>query len=324
MGKRIVYQIARWDEEWESARSQRLDKDGNVICGIDSCSHAYTPNKQHGDRFIALMKHPDGLEAYGLFSFLAGMCSLQRMPRHGFLTLSGDPKSYAHTPRDMGNMTFKSTKTIEKLLKVLISDNVGWIKTCVVDEETHVQDTLKVHAVSFEKPLDDENEIKNKDDDEEREHAVAVFMDQLGLDPDDATRKAPAEVLRRQIENFRARKTPPDNPKGWFAAAVRHDYSLSDRARKAREKLELRQRAKARETRNLKAEQEVADKERAADQWLARLTSEQRERYVKITLDAMDEKSKEFIKIRDPMKNHAFGRMMYAQFLKVDNAGGSG
>lgn len=113
----ITYQIKDWDSNFENNKSrERLQ-----------CSFVCVPNKQHGMSFSRIMAEEDGAMIYGIWQLIIGACSQQKNPRNGWLTQDGYQTGTAWVPSDLALKFRRPVTEIERSLKVLSSEVIGWI-----------------------------------------------------------------------------------------------------------------------------------------------------------------------------------------------------
>lgn len=113
----ITYQILDWDLHFENNKSREREK----------CSFCCVPNKQDGLGYGMLLSEPDGEALYGAFVAVVLIASKQKR-RKGYLTANGLPGECPLSARQLAvKCRFKDT-TIERMLKVCSSPDIGWVK----------------------------------------------------------------------------------------------------------------------------------------------------------------------------------------------------
>ncbi len=144
----IVYQIAGWNEHFESATSRR----------IEHPSHCYMLNKQHGLGMARIMAHPASAAMFGIWCWIAQSCSQQAglgkngkgIRRAGWLTDNGHaptasqmrPDCVQHEPvvEDLGTPWTADDLAVKfRLPEPLVVDalalfcKIGWMKRMDVE-----------------------------------------------------------------------------------------------------------------------------------------------------------------------------------------------
>lgn len=118
-----IYRIKGWTDNFESSRSKE----------IDSCTHIYMPNKQHGMGFTHILSQPDGPGVFGIWTLIAQGCSLQTKPRNGWMTDNGTKTGKPWTVQSMSLRWRAKAAIIERALEILTSEDVGWIEVIETD-----------------------------------------------------------------------------------------------------------------------------------------------------------------------------------------------
>lgn len=111
-------QVVDWNKHFENNKS-RL---------VDECSFVCVPNKQHGFGLTRVLSEPDGAAIYGVWCLILGVCSRQRKPREGYLTVDGRPDGASLVSSDLALNWRRTVIEVERAISFLSSDKVGWIK----------------------------------------------------------------------------------------------------------------------------------------------------------------------------------------------------
>ncbi len=157
----MKYQIADWDAYFENNKSRERER----------CSFCCIPNKQDGLGYGLLMAEPDGEALYGAFVAVVLIASKQKV-RKGWLTATGLPAECPLTARQLSvKCRFKDT-TIQRMLDVVSSNEIGWIKAFPDD---HPKRPSSADAVPAECPPSALEE-KRREEKEEKRREVAVAI----------------------------------------------------------------------------------------------------------------------------------------------------
>ena len=111
-----LYQIKDWNEHFENNKSREREK----------CSFCCVPNKQDGLGYGSLLSMPDGEAMYGAFVAVVLVCSKHKQ-RKGWITDNGMHDGCPLTARQLSVKCRFSAETIQKMLDVISSNEVGWI-----------------------------------------------------------------------------------------------------------------------------------------------------------------------------------------------------
>jgi len=118
----IRYRIKDWNAHFENNKSREREK----------CSFCCIPNKQDGLGYGMLLRMENGEAIYGAFVAILLVASKQKK-RSGWLTANGLPGECPLTARQLSVKCQFSEKTIQKMLKVVSSNEIGWIEAVSID-----------------------------------------------------------------------------------------------------------------------------------------------------------------------------------------------
>jgi hypothetical protein len=222
-----LYQIKDWDAHFENSKSREREK----------CSFCCLPNKQDGLGYGLLLRHERGEALYGAFVAVVLVASKQKR-RNGWLTDTGMPAGCPLTARQLSIKTNFAEKTIEEMLEVVSSNEIGWIVISEAPSKT----------VPAECPPSALERREEKERNEEKEAVVFLIYDAYPLKVAkpkalEAIRKAlKKETPARLIERTRAYAAVRGddlsyvpNPATWFnAERYNDDPSTWVRAQKPR------------------------------------------------------------------------------------------
>jgi hypothetical protein len=108
----VVYSIRDWDEHFECSQSRKVRK---------ALTWVSTPCKHDGKSFRRLMLMQDGVEIYGTWILIVQVAA--KCPTRGVLADSDGPL----TAEDLAIKTGCPIEKFDKALKVLSSQQIGWI-----------------------------------------------------------------------------------------------------------------------------------------------------------------------------------------------------
>lgn len=114
----MLYRVRNWDGNFENNRTRQ----------IECCTHVWVPNKQHGLGFTYLLSQKDGAAVIGIWYLIVEACSLQKLPREGYLTDTGKPDGRVWTAKTLALRWRRPVSEIERALELLSSEDVGWIE----------------------------------------------------------------------------------------------------------------------------------------------------------------------------------------------------
>jgi hypothetical protein len=113
----MPYQVQKWDATFENHKSRERDR----------CQYVCVPNRR-GLSLAFLLAEPDGTAILGCFELLIKALSCQCRPRGGWLTDNGHSTGRAWAPSDLAMMFGRPVAEFDRMLKVLSTDRIGWIK----------------------------------------------------------------------------------------------------------------------------------------------------------------------------------------------------
>lgn len=134
-----AYRVKEWDDHFENAKSRTYEKK----------SWTAMPNKHHGLGLKRMLAEPDGLALFGLWCLIVQACSRHGLPRDGWLTADGRPRSAPWRHSDMALMWGRPIADIERGLAFLVDPEQGWMEL-IAPPPAHPAD---IPAVSVEHPL---------------------------------------------------------------------------------------------------------------------------------------------------------------------------
>lgn len=114
----IVYQIRDWNDNFENSKSREYDR----------CNRASFPNKMDGYGMSCLCSEPDGAAIYGVFHMMIGLCSRQRKPRNGWLTIDGKRSGKPLNAKDLSVLFRRPAEEIQRAFECLSSESIGWLE----------------------------------------------------------------------------------------------------------------------------------------------------------------------------------------------------
>ena len=117
-----LYRVKHWEDHFENNRTRQ----------IECCTHVWVPNKQHGLGFTFILSQPDGACILGIWYLIIEACSLQKLPRQGFLTDTGTSVGRQWNVTTMTLRWRRTPDEIQRALAVLSSEDVDWLEVVEV------------------------------------------------------------------------------------------------------------------------------------------------------------------------------------------------
>jgi hypothetical protein len=113
-----LYQIVDWNEHFENHKSRERDQ----------CRYVYIPNHHGGLGMRNVLAEEDGFAIYGAWCCIVQLCSRQRRPRKGWLTVDGKPDGRPLTGDDLARLWGKKPAEIYRVFQVTSRPEVGWVR----------------------------------------------------------------------------------------------------------------------------------------------------------------------------------------------------
>src|SRR5262245_28803756 len=154
MDETPLYQVVEWDKRHENFRSRNIDR-----CGF-YCS----PNSNELQN-AAVMRNLEGAAVLGVKLLLMELCSRQPKPREGYLTRDGTPNGWRLSANQLAHLWKMPVELVEFSLKILSSDEVGFLAAISRDTAVSREQTPSDAAGSRESA----NGIAREDDERKKE-----------------------------------------------------------------------------------------------------------------------------------------------------------
>jgi hypothetical protein len=132
-----LYQVVEWNRLYENNKSRERDQ----------CSFVCVPNDD-GPAIAAILGQYEGLQIIGIWLLIMKLCSRQRRPREGYLTLNGRPDEWRLGADQLAHMWKVPAATIRRALLILSSPQVGYLKLLdgVAERPLTTEDSQEVPA----------------------------------------------------------------------------------------------------------------------------------------------------------------------------------
>ncbi len=117
-GAATVYQIAGWNENFETKNSRPIKRKSLGSFPLKQDGLGYKRNMLQGE---------DGVAIYGAFVAVAVRCHLHRPPRDGWITEDGREDGPLLTVEDLSALTCVPEPLLCRMFEVLSSKRIGWI-----------------------------------------------------------------------------------------------------------------------------------------------------------------------------------------------------
>lgn len=136
-----LYRVKDWDDHFENNRTRT----------IDACTHVWVRNKQHGLGFTFILSQPDGAAILGIWYLIIEACSLQRLPRQGYLTDTGTSLGRQWDVTTMSLRWRRKPDEIQRALDILSSQDVDWMEVAELGVTT--ASVGRHHGVNAVRPI---------------------------------------------------------------------------------------------------------------------------------------------------------------------------